>query len=130
MNSIIRIEVCERDKLNLEKIIGQCIERIESRNDCDEYNNGEITLEKLRDAIGISKVIVKRMEAFVQMLKPTFCVDEYYDFLSKNYIKAEYLRLKGKGNEEVSKIINEIEEKDICFANDLIKELKKYICIG
>ena len=73
------------------------------------------------------KVIVKRMEAFVQTLNTSFNTSEYYNFLSNAYIRIEYLRLKKKESESGFKVIEEIEKRNKYFEYELIKELKKYI---
>ena len=89
----------------------------------DEY--ADISLVQLRDSIGITKVLVKRMEAFMQLFDVTCNLTEYYEYLNKWYLKIEYLRLKNKREVEVKEIIKEIEHNDMIFSKLLFRNMNK-----
>ena len=124
-NKIITIEICESFQSDYKDLIQQLTKKMMLKENESKYKKEKITFEKLRDAIGISKVLVKRMEAFVHMLGVAFSASDYYDFLSDYYIKSEYMRAKGICNVEIPNIIKQVEEKDECFQQDLMEALQK-----
>lgn len=121
--TIIKIDICENSYDDYKK----GYQEIFTKNllyEEGKYDKAAINFEILRDAIGISKVMVKRMEAFVRMFCESFSAYNYYNFLSDNYVKAEYMRVRGKEMNGVNNMINEIEEEDKKFKENLIEAVQ------
>lgn len=129
---IITFEMDPFAKIYKKEILGECIKniiiQIEKKDENNIHNTiemKEISLEDLRDIIGVSKIIVKRMEAFVKAYDTMFCLSEYYNYLSRWYIKLEYARLKKDISIQTSDIIAEINDKDNLFSQNLLKKAKE-----
>ena len=54
--------------------------------------------------------------------------DNYIDFLEKNYLRLEYMRLKGKyDNEELINKLKEISKMDQKNRNNILERIDKYM---
>lgn len=119
---IIKIDIHNSCMIDCRKLIQQCLDRINGKClDCvDSFDHA--TLRQLRDAIGITKVLVKRMERLLQLFDSTFSLNDYYIYLQDYYIRIEYMRMKKKCDSEIPDMIKAIRDKDRFF-NKQIRNL-------
>lgn len=84
----------------------------------------EINLEKLRDMIGILKVLRRRLVAYCKLVFQFEISADYLNILDRYYTITEYYRLKQSyNNENLYKIINDIYLYDI----NLLKNINQFI---
>lgn len=77
-------------------------------------NYDNFTYEIARDAVSISKVLVKRQQDFMQLFDKSFNEAEYYDYLSSVQTKLEYMRLRKADISKCADLISEalVNEKE------------------
>lgn len=122
---IIVIEVNNVVQSNYQQLIQQLATKVILSRSERRYAEEDISFERLRDAIGINKVLVKRIESFIGLLDIPFSASNYYEMLCNYYIKAEYMRVRNADRIAVPIIISEIEEEDRRYKNELIIALQK-----
>lgn len=124
---LIKFEVNQLKKLSKSKILSECIANVmnqtEKVDNCKCIEVKQLTLEKLRDAIGVAKVLVKRMETFVKGYDESFCLENYYKYLTCWYLKLEYARLKREHKFYIPDIITEINKEDSLYYRLLLNKL-------
>ena len=88
----------------------------------------EINIIQLRDSIGVLRIIARRMKAFWSRMFFVESIDNYIDFLDKHYLRLEYMRLRGKyDNEELKNKIKEISEMDQNNRKNILERIDKYM---
>lgn len=126
---IVKIEIKDDGYISKEQLVEEALEWIDFQRgkitNCT-YSFNSITLEQLRDAVGILKVLVKRMEAFMLWVGEMLDLSEYYNYLCKAYMMLEYMRLKNPKNVEILNLIKEIREKDFYYSQKIYKQLQIY----
>lgn len=123
--NIIMINILENVHCDYKALVKKFKEKLLSANDIQNYNEEDITFEKLRDAIGISKVLVKRAEAFINMIGVPFFTN-YYSFMCNYYIKAEYMRARRYNDCEALKMLKEVEKEERHFKQNMLDAVYKY----
>lgn len=79
----------------------------------------------IRDAIGVQKVLVKRMAIYLRQFVHVDFAEEYYEKLQLYYVKIEYMRLKKKvGQLRLEELFKKIEYMDMQYHNNLYTVLR------
>ena len=109
---VILFNVKDNVNVDLDRAINNarlCIDKFGFNDTQIEWNN--LTFEIARDAVSISKVLVKRQIEFIKLFDNKFDEVNYYGYLTSIQTKLEYMRLK---------------KIDISRCNDIMKEVLIY----
>lgn len=116
-DNIIKLEICENSQRENSEIVEQlksCISnQLKEETEYYKIIFNDLSVEQLRDGVSIVKVLIKRMEALFAILGEKEFLSDYYSYLSKCYLKIEYMRLKKVPMEDIVNLLSEIREKDI-----------------
>lgn len=127
-NSIITFEIDTSSQVVGCKTLEKCVQNMMKQNQQLCENNAEIkeiSFESLRDVIGIAKVLVKRMEAYIRVFDDAYSLSEYYEYLSGWYVRIEYMRLRGKNEIHIQDIINEISKRDLFYGQIVLEKMSR-----
>lgn len=127
---IISYNILCKNILDLEqKYINETYKNVMKSNQNIWYTEEKLKkfdLMRIRDAIGITKVIVKRMERLVSQWGDVRELSSYYEYLCESYVKIEYYRIRKKNVGDIQNIVVNIRDKDDICRNVIIEILQKY----
>jgi len=96
---------------------------------CDEVciiDVNELTIQLLRDMIGVTRVVINRTEAICKNHIDTGFIQEYQGLLNEKFTKLEYLRIRKRYDKStLESIAQELLEKDKIIQNQLVERIKK-----
>lgn len=85
-------------------------------------------LDLIRDSIGIYRVVIRRMEAFLSYFDGKELFSNLYQELDILYAKTEYLRIRKNNNlDALVKILERVREIDFVFMQEINERIKELI---
>lgn len=109
--------ILENCKINAEKI-EEDLEEV-------QHNQVEYDIEKIRDALCVEKVLVKRQGEFLRFLGEDFDNSDYYNYLNGLNAKVEYMRLRKQKTNAIEEMIQKLIEVDKKYYRNILSILRR-----
>ena len=115
-------------KSDREKLLSTCrdnADKIEKAlNEPDQYQFDN-DIEKLRDAVCVEKVLVKRQGDFPRLMGEEFDSSQYYNYLNGLNAKIEYIRLRKKKLDTLGDMVKDLIESDKVYYKKIVEVLRR-----